>query len=168
VAHPTVPDKSRHLTPTQEVAVALVLAGKTDGEAAEAAGVTRQTVWEWRHNHPTFIAEVNRRRKEVWGAAAERLRGLLGRAVEVLEEGLDAQDPRVRQRAASLVLQVLGLMEKRHWEPVGPTTPEEVEQEVERAAARRAAWDAWNAELDRLFYPPPSLPERASGSRSTG
>jgi hypothetical protein len=161
-AHLTVPDKSRHLTPAQELAVTLLLAGKTDKEAADAAGVSRQTVWTWRTHHPAFIAETNRRRKELWEAAIERLRGLLGRAVEVMEEDLEAQDPRVRQRAASLVLQVLGLMDKRHWEPAGPTTPEE----VERAAARRAAWDAQNAELDRLFYPPPSLPESASGSAS--
>ncbi|MDR7520783.1 MAG: hypothetical protein QN123_14605 [Armatimonadota bacterium] len=146
------------MTPAQEVAVALVLAGKTDGEAASAAGVTRQTVWEWRHHHPAFIAEVNRRRKEAWGAAAERLRGLLGRAVEVLADGLDAPDPRVRQRAAGLVLQVLGLLDKRPWEPTGPTTPEEVERE----AARRTVWEARSAELDRVFSPLLSPPEGAS------
>lgn len=84
--------------------------------------------------------------------------------MEVLEEDLDASDPRVRQRAAGLVLQVLGLLDKRPWEPTGPTTPEEVERE----AARRVAWDAQNTELDRLFSRLFSPPEGASGSRSAG
>jgi delta 1-pyrroline-5-carboxylate dehydrogenase len=126
VANLTDPDKSRHLTPAQEVAVALVVAGKTDREVAEANGVARQTVWTWRHYHPAFIAEVNRRRMEVWEAAVDRLRGLLVRAIEVLAEDLDAEDRRLRQQAAVHVLRAVGLYGEHH-RPTGPTTAEEAE-----------------------------------------
>lgn len=137
MGHLTIPDNTRHLTPAQEVAVALVLAGKTDGEVAHAAGVTRQTIWQWRHNHPTFIAEMNRARLEVWEAAIERLRRLLGRAVEVLEEGLDAQDPRLRQSAAVHILRTVGVYGAL-LRPDGPTTLEEVEESSALAEAGRS------------------------------
>ncbi|MGH2626244.1 MAG: helix-turn-helix domain-containing protein [Anaerolineales bacterium] len=132
---PTEPDKSRHLSAAQEVAAACVLAGKTDGEVAEAVGVSRQTVWEWRHRHPVFIAEVNRRRVEVWEAASERLRGLVDRAVEVLEADLAGEDARLRQQAAVHVLRVVGLYGEVP-RPTGPTTPEGVQQ----AEAETGAW----------------------------
>jgi hypothetical protein len=139
VALLTVPDKSRHLTPAQEVAIALVLAGKTDGEAALAAGVTRQTVWEWRHRHPAFIAEVNRQRQEVWEAATERLRGLLIRAVEVLDEGLNAEDRRLRLAAGVHVLRAVGIY-GLPGRPSGPVTPEAVERdEAQRDALAKLA-----------------------------
>jgi hypothetical protein len=143
VANLTSPDKSRHLTPAQEVAVALVVAGKTDGEVAEAAGVTRQTVWEWRRRHPAFIAEVNRRRMEVWEAAVERLRGLLLRAIEVLAEDLDAEDGRLRQQAAVHVLRAAGIY-GLPGRPSGPATPEDVERdEAQRAALAKLAVIRW-------------------------
>jgi hypothetical protein len=143
VAHLTEPDKSRHLTPAQEVAIALVLAGKTDGEVAKAAGVTRQTVWEWRCRHPAFIAEVNRQRKEVWEVATERLRGLLGRAVEVLAEGLEGQDTRLRLAAAVHVLRAVGVY-GLPGRPSGPVTPEAVErEEAQRDALAKLAVMRW-------------------------
>jgi hypothetical protein len=81
---------SRTLTPAQLAAVDLVVTGKSDGDVAEAVGVTRQTVSGWRHYHPEFRAAVNTRRREVFGQAADRLRSLLGRALDVLAEELDA------------------------------------------------------------------------------
>jgi hypothetical protein len=115
----------------------MMLAGKTDGEVAAAVGVSRQTVWEWRHRHPAFIAEVNRRRKEVWEAASERLRGLLTRAVEVLAEDLEGEDRRLRQQAAVHLLRAVGLYGENH-RPTGPTTAEAFEESAAFAEARRA------------------------------
>lgn len=152
MAHPTVPDKSRHLTPAQEVAVALVLAGKTDGEVAEAAGVSRQTVWEWRHHHPAFIAAMNRARLEVWEAATERLRSLLTRAVEVLAEDLDGEDRRLRQQAAVHLLRAVGLYGENH-RPTGPTTVEALEEAEEFGQAQRAFDRSIQRSLVRLGSP---------------
>ncbi len=133
----TEPDKSRHLNPVQEQAVALLLQGRPTGEVAEAVGVARQTLSEWRNHHPAFIAEMNRRRVEVWGAALQRLQALLGRAVEVLAEDLDAEDSRLRQQAAIHVLRAMGLygeVFRRYGEPAGPTTPEGVAEAMNRAS----------------------------------
>jgi transposase-like protein len=53
------------LNPQQEAAVALLAAGTTVTDAAEAIGVARQTVSEWLHHHHGFKAALNRRREEV-------------------------------------------------------------------------------------------------------
>jgi hypothetical protein len=72
---PTKPDISLHLarelSVAQRRAIDLLVAGATDGEAAEAVGVTRQTVNTWRNRDPIFIAELNRLRRDLWGGALD-------------------------------------------------------------------------------------------------
>ena len=61
----------------QENAIDLLVQGKTDKETAEAVGVCRQTVVEWRLRSLTFREEVNVRRRELWDSQTERLRSLV-------------------------------------------------------------------------------------------
>src|SRR5919108_5375055 len=61
-------------TAAQQRAVELLVAGRSDREAAEALGVSRVTVTRWRLYDPCFQVELNRRRDELWAAAADRLR----------------------------------------------------------------------------------------------
>ena len=82
---------SRALTAAQLAAVDLVVTGKADAEVADAVGVTRQTVWGWRHYHPEFRAALNTRRREVFGQTADRLRALLSRSIDVLAAELDSK-----------------------------------------------------------------------------
>jgi hypothetical protein len=56
------------LFPEQENAVDLLILDTPNCEVAEAVGVTRETVWHWRHEHPVFMAELERRWAEVWRA----------------------------------------------------------------------------------------------------
>src|SRR5215813_13837224 len=72
-------------------AIDLLVMGKTDQEVAEQIGKTRQTVCNWRLYHPVFQAELNRRRAAIWGAAADRLRGLLPKALDVITQELDGE-----------------------------------------------------------------------------
>jgi hypothetical protein len=62
--------------------VELLLVGKTDQETADTVGVTRETVWSWRREHPIFMSTLERRRAEVWGSASERLRSLTQKAID--------------------------------------------------------------------------------------
>lgn len=55
----TKPDKTRQLSQEQMNAIEHLLQGRSDRAAAEAVGVSRQTVWEWRNRDPLFIAELN-------------------------------------------------------------------------------------------------------------
>src|SRR5262245_6927527 len=72
-------------------AIDLLVVGKTDQEVAEQIGKTRQTVCNWRLYHPLFQAELNRRRATIWGTAADRLRGLLPKALDVISQELDGE-----------------------------------------------------------------------------
>ena len=65
----TKPDKTRQLSQEQENAVEHMLQGQSDRAVAEAVGVSRQTVSEWKNHDPLFIAELNRQRVELWREA---------------------------------------------------------------------------------------------------
>jgi hypothetical protein len=82
----------RELSIAQRNAIDLLVYGKPDREVAEAIGVTRETVTRWRNENPYFIVELNRKRQELWSAAHDKLRGLVGKAVEALEKALDDGD----------------------------------------------------------------------------
>jgi hypothetical protein len=75
-------------------AVDLLAAGRPVGEVAAELDVDRTTLWRWRQE-PLFAAALNGRRLEVWQTSNDRLRALLFRAAEVLEQALDAGDIRV-------------------------------------------------------------------------
>jgi DNA-binding CsgD family transcriptional regulator len=74
--------KPRALTMTEQNAIDLLITGKSDGEVGEVLGLDRGTIWRYRHRNPIFMAELERRRAEVWRAPQERLRSLMSKAVE--------------------------------------------------------------------------------------
>jgi len=124
------------LTPEQENAIDLLIMGKPDREVAESLGIARETVMRWRHEHPLFIAELNRRRKDLWADAHERLRGLVSKAVEVIEQAVHGGDIKVAVELLKIV--------KVHGEvraPEGPTDPEMVLRQRAQAQARSELGD---------------------------
>ena len=96
------------LTPEQLTAIDLLTAGKNDTETAQAVNVTRQTVWAWRNDNYEFIAELNRRRADIWTAQTEKLRNLASQALGVLGADLENEDPKLRQAAAVHILRAAG------------------------------------------------------------
>ena len=115
-----VVDKSRQaadpctLTPSQEIAAARLITGASDAEAAEAAGVARQTVHGWRHKHPAFIAHMNSTRQALRDAHTDRIRSLTGHALDVLADDLSDtcgmyESRRLRQQAAIHILRAGGM-----------------------------------------------------------
>jgi len=86
-------------------AIDLLVLGKTDRDVAEAVGVHRCTVTSWRLDNFHFQAELNRRRKEVWGAAVDRFRSLLLKALDIVEQALEQGDA----KAALEILKMAGL-----------------------------------------------------------
>jgi hypothetical protein len=81
--------RKQGLTIQQQNAIDLLVTGKTDQAVADAVGVTRPTVTCWRLYDPHFEAALNQRRKEVWGASADRIRALLPKAFDTLEKAID-------------------------------------------------------------------------------
>ncbi len=132
----TKPDKIRQLSQEQMNATEHLLQGKSDRAVAEAVGVSRQTVWEWRNHDPLFIAELNRQRSEMWYEARERLKSLTNRALDVVELQLGSGDPKASLAAAKYVLQGTRLLGDTDLPKGGPTTPEAVIMEKLRSEAR--------------------------------
>jgi hypothetical protein len=129
-------DKTRQLTIKQLNAIDQLIAGMNDAETGEAVGVSRQTVNEWRNHDASFVAELNKRRQELWGVQVERLRILISSAIDVLEDELSGDDPKLRHSAAITVMKSVGLYGVDMY-PEGGTEAEQVEQEWDDAAMER-------------------------------
>lgn len=133
----TKSDKIRQLSIEQANALEHLLQGQSDRAVAEAVGVARQTVWEWRNNDPLFIAELNRQRSEMWREARERLKSLANRALDVVELQLDSDEPKAALGAAKYILQGTRLLGETELQVGGPTTPKGVIMAELRTDARR-------------------------------
>jgi hypothetical protein len=97
--------KHPDLTPAQNLAVAALAGGATKTAAAEAAGVSRPTLYHWFDYETAFIVEFNRVRSEQREAVRTELQNLATEAVRALRELLGvATPPAVRLRAALAVL----------------------------------------------------------------
>ena len=103
----------------QHNAIDLLILGDTDHAVAEQIGVARETICRWRNENPYFMAELNRRRKDVWQTAQGRLRGLVGKAIDILEQALQPDDV----KAAVIVLRAANLY-GNVGAPHGETDPE--------------------------------------------
>ena len=121
-------DNIRQLNAKQDNAITLILQGSTDTEVAKSIKVSRQTVNDWRNNNIFFIAELNRRRNEIWNSQLEQFRNLVARALAVLEEDLQEENERrLRQSAAIHILKSVGLY-GLDLTPTGATDPGGVER----------------------------------------
>jgi hypothetical protein len=141
----------RRLSVKQENAIDMLVTGAADAEVAEAVGVNRVTVTRWRNYDPQFEAELNARRKALWGVSVDRLRALLPRAIDALEAELDGGKHRVR--AAVSVLQLAGLdrsgPKKTALDSYGVGSADAGAIVDSRARARRPHQDPLEAILDR-------------------
>lgn len=102
-----------------------LLAGKDESEAAQIAGVASDWVRNWLESDALFVAEYNRRRKKQWSQWQEKLRLLVPKAADALEDILKCDDERTRLAAAVTILRAVGLF-GQDLAPTGPTTESQV------------------------------------------
>ena len=122
--------QQKELSIEQLNAIELLITGASDQAVADQVGVSRQTVWDWRNNEDEFAAQLERKRKGLWVSHEDNLRSLITGAIEILRQGMQSQDERIRQTAAVHVLRCVGIY-GNSIEPVGDNTADEI-------AARRA------------------------------
>jgi transposase-like protein len=91
------------LTDRQRVAIELLLAGKSLTTIAQQVQVSPRTLFNWRRDE-LFRVELDRRRRDVWDDAADRLRALVHPAIAVLEAEVHDEYDRSRVRAAGMIL----------------------------------------------------------------
>ncbi len=126
-------ESSQKLTIEQENAIDLLVQGLSDREVAEKVNVSRETVTRWRNENPHFQAELNRKRKEIWGAAQSRLRALVMDAVQTLENEVKEGN----WRASVEVLKAVGLYGS-DLQPFGLTDPEVIMMKEAETWAKKA------------------------------
>ncbi len=101
---PTKSDKIRPLSIEQQNAIEFLIQGRSDRSVAEAVGINRSTLYEWRKN-PIFVAALNKQRNEMWKESRERLKTLAGSALDTIERQLANDDGRIALAASKLILQ---------------------------------------------------------------
>jgi hypothetical protein len=98
------PSDNYHLSDQKAHVITLLVVGQTVTAAAQAAGIDRATIWRWSNNDPTFQAALNHARADARRAWQDKAAALTTRALEVVEEALEAADDRTRLRAALAIL----------------------------------------------------------------
>ena len=118
-------DREQGLTAKQYNAAELVSLGHTNSEIAEIIGISRRQLAKWRSN-AYFESEVSRLRAQLWTDGKQRLRGLIGKAVRVVESSIGAGDT----KAALALLRLVDLK-------IGaPPLPKSVNETLELQATR--------------------------------
>ena len=107
-------EELKNLTATQEKALLLLASGETVTATAEAVGVSRQTVSEWTNRDAEFIAALNSVRQEILDAGADRLRNMVGAALDAVEAGINSEELSAKDRASlgMALLKQVGLSER--------------------------------------------------------
>jgi hypothetical protein len=135
----------RGLTLSQQNAVDLLAAGKTDTETAELLKLSRTCITKWRLYDPVFQAALNVRRAEVWAVGVDRLRSLIPKALNTLAEELENRDSPNRLKAASEILKLAQLSAGSLG--IGPTDADEIVLRIverKRASAHSPLEDLLN------------------------
>jgi hypothetical protein len=141
----SMPRKSQNVTvleelsPDQTKAMAVLLRGGSQSEAAAETGIARETVSRWLHRDPLFIAAYQNTRAELASQIRIELASLGRDAVGAIRETLSqTTDPALRFRAAC---KVLSFLVGDRPEGIKPTTADDVEtglrQEASNANLRR-------------------------------
>jgi hypothetical protein len=105
---PPFPNGQNDLSEKQRLAVEFLAAGQGYGKCADALGVDRRTIYNWRQDE-LFQEAVDARRKELWCRAGDRIRALLDPAIDVIEQHLKDDYDRARFRAATTLLRIASL-----------------------------------------------------------
>ncbi|MCI0587259.1 MAG: hypothetical protein L0323_10510, partial [Planctomycetes bacterium] len=92
--------------PRTEFALSALLRGATVTDAAEAAGICRQTLSEWLHRDPEFAREYAERRREMFEGVRRGLEARVAEAVRTLGGLLRDDDPHVRVAACKVLVGV--------------------------------------------------------------
>jgi hypothetical protein len=94
-AHQTKVDKTlrfKALSIEQRNAIDLLIVGTSDQETADTVGVTRQTIHAWLTSHLLFQSELEQARGVLWRLSAERLRGLMSKALDNIATAIGGGD----------------------------------------------------------------------------
>ncbi|GFE70046.1 hypothetical protein [Chroococcus sp. FPU101] len=130
---------TENLTPLQEKAVNLLLAGKTLTAVASELKIGRVTLNRWL-NHPMFKGELEARQLEISQEVQHKILSLAAKSIDKLEALLDSGDPNVVFKTATFFLSRIPV--QSHDVDDSPNWEKELKKEAEAMA---------KIELDKLY-----------------
>jgi hypothetical protein len=137
------------LNDRQRAAVDALIAGATDQEAADQSGAHRVTVTNWRNRNPVFRAALNARRAELWSTSLDRVRSILPKALNRIEEEITGGEQGLRAALKLVEIAGMGTAGGEHYgsRGVGPEDPEAM-IDAKAKAKRPLNLDSLLADLD--------------------
>ena len=105
---PECTNADNRLNEKQLVAIEMLILGKSVSSTARDLQIDRSTLFRWRQE-AHFSEYLTQRRQQVWNEANDRLRAMVNRSLDVMEEHLADRYDRARFRAASVILRVAQL-----------------------------------------------------------
>jgi hypothetical protein len=114
------PQLHADLSLKQQDALNRLFAGQGDQYICQTLKIDRKTLYNWKHRHPAFMAEVARRNQDIWNNLSSELREAVIDSVATLREHLRAPTERMTQLRAARTL--LHLVNSPHLTPTAPTT----------------------------------------------
>ena len=91
------------LTNRQLLAIPHLIGSPTLEEGRKRAKVSKATLYKWLKD-PRFKEELRRRRNEVARDALDRLKGLVGKAIDKLAELIDSEKPYIQKAVAEKII----------------------------------------------------------------
>ena len=79
----------------QHYAMELLLVGKSNAEIAALIGVDSEIISQWQDKDAEFIVAINALRAAAWSGSVARLKRLMSRALDVVEEAVVKGDEMV-------------------------------------------------------------------------
>ena len=125
--------KSHNVSPIQEIALTLILQGRSDADAANEIGVPLEQFLQWRRYNPIFAAALNRRRRLLWENSLDQMRALIPQCMQTLQNVMNERTNANRWRAAVELLKLSGISpESSHdlGRMVGPDNPTEMAERI--------------------------------------
>jgi hypothetical protein len=99
------------LTPQQEIAIEMMMDGKTDLEISKKLKMRRQTINEWRNHNMDFICELQLRRNQVWEKQRDKMSQAVDKAFDILIKNLDNKDEKIKLAVAMQLVRMTGVQE---------------------------------------------------------
>lgn len=135
-------------TPSQWKVIEALAAGKTVKDAANMAGVGRESVHRWLRNDVEFIAAHNQARQDVADSIRAEVRSLAQVAVKTVRKVMTSPKSAASARlnAALKILEMVNGLAPES--AIGPTDAETIRQD--RAKAERQ-WEQWSHLVDNAM-----------------
>jgi acyl-CoA reductase-like NAD-dependent aldehyde dehydrogenase len=92
------------LTPLQIQALELILSAKNDTAICKQLQIDRKTLYRWKTENPAFRDALHRRRAQLLDEHADRIRVLLKRALDTIEDHIQDSYAPTSHRAARTLL----------------------------------------------------------------